>query len=120
MSGTITYKRYPTNDSRSTLPLKDEGNRLSFELPNQPPAGKLTYYLNLKIKGQEQKIASEQEPIFIRYKGDVPTLILAPHIFFMFLSIIALIWSTANGNNCSKRTTATSFLPNSARFAIIS
>lgn len=88
MSGRVVYKRYPTNDEWVSIPLKDEGNRLTFELPNQPPAGKLIYYIDLTIKGQSQKIASEAEPIYIRFKGDVPTYILAPHIFFMFFSML--------------------------------
>jgi hypothetical protein len=93
MSGSITYKRYPTDDPWTTLALKDEANRLTAILPSQPPAGKLTYFLNLSIKGKEQKIASEKEPIFIRFKGDVPTFILAPHIFFMFLSMLFSAWA---------------------------
>lgn len=88
MNATITYVRYPTNDEWKTASLKDEGNRLTFELPNQPPAGKLMYYLNLNIKGKTQNIASVDDPIFIRFKGEVPTYILAPHIFFMFFSML--------------------------------
>jgi len=88
MQGTITYKRYPTNDAWTTVALKDEGNFLRFDLPNQPPAGKLMYYLILNIDGKVQNIASVKDPIFIRYKGEVPTYILAPHIFFMFLSML--------------------------------
>lgn len=88
MSATITYKRFPTKDEWKTESLKDEGNRLTYELPNQPPAGKLIYFIDANIKGQGQKIASEKEPIFIRFKGDVPNYILAPHIFFMFFSML--------------------------------
>ncbi len=88
MSGTFTYKRYPTKDEWHTIPLKDTGNLLSGELPNQPPAGKLKYFINLNIDGNKEQIASADEPIMIRFKGDVPTYILAPHIFFMFLSML--------------------------------
>lgn len=88
MGGTITYRRYPTNDEWTTLPLIDEGNQLTFALPNQPPAGKITYYLNLNIDGKEQKIADEKNPIFIRFKGEVPIFILAPHVFCMFLAML--------------------------------
>lgn len=88
MQGTITYKRYPTNDEWSTLPLEDNGNFLKFSLPNQPPAGKLMYYITLNIDGKVKNISTVEDPIFIRYKGEVPTMILAPHIFFMFLSML--------------------------------
>lgn len=88
MQGTISYKRYPTNDLWTTIELKDDGNFLKATLPNQPPAGKLIYFLSLDIDGEIQKIGSDKDPIFIRYKGEVPTYILAPHIFFMFLSML--------------------------------
>ena len=103
MSATITYRRYPTQDEWKTEPLKDEGNRLAIELPHRPPAGKLTYFLNLKIKGRGQAIASQEEPITIRFKGDVPILILGPHVFFMFFSMLlsALAFSEAAFNTDS-------------------
>lgn len=89
MSATITYKRYPTNDVWTTAPLVDEGNRLTFGLPNQPPAGKLTYFIDINYgNGKMQSISTKSDPIYIRYKGDVPTFILAPHIFFMFFSML--------------------------------
>lgn len=106
MTGTITYKRYPTNDEWVTTNLKDEGNFLTFNLPHQPPAGKITYFLNLNIKSKTQKIASIDDPIFIRFKGDVPTYILAPHIFFMFfsmlLSALALVEALYNTESFQK------------------
>ncbi len=88
MQGTISYKRYPTNDLWTTVQLTEDGNFLKATLPNQPPAGKLIYFLSLDIDGEIQKVGTEKDPIFIRYKGEVPTYILAPHIFFMFLSML--------------------------------
>ncbi len=88
MQGTITFKRYPTDDPWKTVSLTDEGNFLKFQLPNQPPAGKIMYYITLNIDGVVQDVSTVQDPIFIRYKGEVPTYILAPHIFFMFLSML--------------------------------
>lgn len=88
MTGTITFKRYPTNDEWKTLPLVSETGVLKFGLPNQPPAGKLTYYLTLTDKGVTQALGSEKEPVTIRFKGDVPVYILGPHVFFMFLSML--------------------------------
>jgi len=88
MTGTVTFKRYPTDDPWKTESLKSENGVLKFGLPNQPPAGKITYYINLTDKGVTQQLASAQEPIYIRFKGDVPVYILAPHVFFMFLSML--------------------------------
>ena len=88
MSATLTYKRFPTTEAWTTVDFEDKGNRLVANLPNQPPAGKLTYHINIQFKDGKQAIASKQNPIFIRYKGEVPTSILAPHVFFMFLSML--------------------------------
>jgi hypothetical protein len=89
MTAKLHYKRYPTDDPWTTVDFKDEGNRLYAELPNQPPAGKLTYHIDVTYEdGSVQNISSKDDPIYIRYKGEVPTWILAPHIFFMFLSML--------------------------------
>ena len=84
----VVYKRYPTNDEWTELILEEKGNRFAGSLPNQPPAGKLTYFLELDIDGKIQKFNSKEDPIYIRYKGEVPTVILAPHVFFMFFSML--------------------------------
>ena len=88
MSATMTYKRYPTNDEWTTVELEDNGNFLQTSLPNQPPAGKLTYFLNINYGEKTQALGSKTDPIYIRYKGEVPTFILAPHIVCMFLSML--------------------------------
>lgn len=88
MTGTITYKRFPTKDEWTTADFKDVGNRLIFNLPHQPPAGKFIYYMNIKYGEQNIDLASKDDPIMIRFKGAVPTFILAPHIFCMFLSML--------------------------------
>jgi hypothetical protein len=85
---TVTYKRYPTNDEWTSFDLEEKGNRFIGTLPNQPPAGKLTYFLDLDFNGKHQTFNSKEDPIYIRYKGDVPTYILAPHVFFMFFSML--------------------------------
>ncbi len=87
-TATVTYKRYPTNDEWTTAPLTAEGNMLKFGLPNQPPAGKLKYFIEMNIDGKKEFLGTEADPIIIRYKGEVPTAILAPHIFFMFFSML--------------------------------
>ena len=88
MSATMTYKRYPTNDEWTTVNLEEAGTFLKTSLPNQPPAGKLTYFLNINYGDSEQALGSKEDPIYIRYKGEVPTFVLAPHIVCMFLSML--------------------------------
>lgn len=88
MTATVTYKRYPTTDEWTTLNFEDKGNSLVTSLPNQPPAGKLIYFMEINYGGEIQKLASMDDPIYIRYKGEVPTAILAPHVICMFLSML--------------------------------
>lgn len=88
MSALISYKRYPTDDAWTSLKLVRDGALLKAKLPHQPPAGKLIYFITLHYGDTVQRLGSKQEPIFIRYKGDVPTFILAPHVICMFLSLL--------------------------------
>jgi hypothetical protein len=60
---------------------------LTAELPNQPPAGKLQYRLALS-EVDEVAVFPGNEPVAIRFKGDVPLSILMPHILAMFASML--------------------------------
>ncbi len=88
MTGQIHYKRFPTNDAWTSAELVKTKNSLTFNLPHQPPAGKIIYHVDLSYEGKVQKIHSKKDPIFIRFKGDVPAFVLTPHIFFMFFSML--------------------------------
>ena len=85
---TLTYKRWPTNDDWTTVTMQLKDNQLVAALPVQPPAGKHQYFVNYTYDGVNHTLGTEKEPITIRFKGDVPIFILAPHIFFMFLSML--------------------------------
>ncbi|NJO89764.1 MAG: hypothetical protein HC831_13055 [Chloroflexia bacterium] len=63
--------------------FKKEGEKLVADLPNQPPAGKLMYYVDISI-GDDTISIQKDEPVVIRFKGGVPDFILWPHVFFMF------------------------------------
>jgi len=89
MTAKVHFKRFPTNDKWSTQNFIVKGSQLSTMLPKQPPAGKLQYYIDI-FRGDElvQTIANHDKPILMRFKGAVPATILAPHIFFMFFSML--------------------------------
>lgn len=91
MSAKLIYKRYPTNDEWSEVELIKQGGILKASLPNQPPAGKLIYFLKINYGSEVQMLGSKKDPIYIRYKGEVPTFILAPHVTFMFLSMLLAV-----------------------------
>jgi len=92
-SGEIIYRRFPTNEEWDTIELHRIDDKLLAFLPMQAPAGKLEYHLNLK-ENEKQVDLSLEENIVVRFKGDVPTWALLPHIIFMFF---AMLWSNATG-----------------------
>jgi hypothetical protein len=62
-------------------------------VPQQPPAGKIQYYVELTdFKGTQTLF--KDSPVVIRFKGGVPAHILIPHIIFMFM---AMLFSTLAG-----------------------
>lgn len=87
-TATITYKRYPTNDEWTTKDFVAQGDKLVATLPHQPPAGKHTYFVEMNLGDEKKVIGSKEDPVYIRFKGDVPTYILGPHIVFMFLAML--------------------------------
>jgi len=62
-------------------------------LPQQPPAGKLQYYIEITDNTGKLTLY-KANPVVVRFKGSVPGWILIPHILLMF---IAMLFSTAAG-----------------------
>ncbi|MDX1701164.1 MAG: hypothetical protein R3250_11130 [Melioribacteraceae bacterium] len=87
LNGYLYYKRYKTADEWTKLSMSRVNDTLYSFLPNQPPAGKLEYYLEIYSNDKVQSIP-ENKSIVIRFKGDVPLAILIPHIIAMFMSML--------------------------------
>jgi hypothetical protein len=86
--GTLHYKRYPTSDEFTSVPLDTEVSELTAALPRQPAAGKLEYFITLETPTGTIRIPEDQdENIIIRFKDAVPVYILLPHIVFMFFAL---------------------------------
>lgn len=94
MSGEFRYKVYPVNSPLMNKVFKITEERGFYaEVPQQPPAGKIQYYIELTdSKGTTTLL--KDTPLVIRFKGAVPSYILTPHILFMF---IAMLFSTLAG-----------------------
>ncbi len=92
IQGKLKYKRYPSDEPWTIFSMIRENEQLIGILPNQPPAGKLAYKVEL-YTGKETVVLTE-EPVIIRFTGAVSILILAPHIVLMFL---AMLFSTRTG-----------------------
>jgi len=92
ISGSLKYKRYKTSDEYTVVPMTRDGQEISANLPHQPPAGKLQYIVSLN-DGIDDYVLNE-DPVIIRFKGEVALYILIPHIIFMFT---AMLFSTRTG-----------------------
>ena len=81
----VFYKHYKTDEAWQKIPMQIKDGQLYAELPHQPPAGKLEYYILLENANKQLTIPTENT-VVTRFKGDVPATVLGPHIFFMFLA----------------------------------
>lgn len=93
ITGEVIYKRYKSHDEWLTVPMVKDGNKLVAVLPHQPPAGKIMYEIVLRSGDKTVKI--NEEPVVIRFKGDVPTWILILHIIFIFGAMLLTIRTAA-------------------------
>ncbi|MCX7798254.1 MAG: hypothetical protein N2249_06500 [Melioribacter sp.] len=86
IEGILFWRRYKFDKDFNIVLMKNE-NGLKAELPKQPPAGKLEYFVEIR-KGNKKIFLPEGNTVVIRFKGDVPNFILISHIFVMFLSML--------------------------------
>lgn len=93
VTGLVEWRRSKTADQWTSVPMVFSGGQLSADLPHQPPAGKLDYRVSLRHEGHAVLLPAEG-PAVIRFKGDVPLLILIPHVIAMFG---AMLLSTRTG-----------------------
>ncbi|MFO8173700.1 MAG: hypothetical protein R6T96_05410, partial [Longimicrobiales bacterium] len=88
VSGRVIFKRYPTEDPFSAVPMESLAGELQGLLPRQPAAGKLEYYVTLDTPEGTIRIPEGDETLIIRYKDPVPLKFLVPHVIFMFLALL--------------------------------
>lgn len=86
---TLHFKRYQTKDSISSVGFEANGaGQLIAQLPIQPAAGKMEYYITGNIDGQSFNIPEAGEDnIVLRYKDPVSDYILVPHVIMMIMVI---------------------------------
>jgi len=84
----LHYRRYPTKDDYTTVDFKWMEGQWTAALPVQPVAGKLQYYITVGGRDYEA-----DEPLLIRFRNDVPAVILVPHILFMFAAMLFAVYT---------------------------
>jgi hypothetical protein len=93
----LFFKRFSSNEDYQTSIFRysSEPKKEGFiaDIPQQPAAGKLQYYIEISDSRGSQAYFKDS-PIVIRFKGGVPIYILLPHILFMF---VAMLFSTLAG-----------------------
>lgn len=87
LSGKLYFKRYKTNDPWTIREMKEEGKFLIGHLPHQPPGGKMIYKIVIADSLNMNTIPADK-PVIIRFKGEVPSFILIPHILIMFAAML--------------------------------
>jgi len=92
IKGYIEYRRYKTNDDKTLVEMKNENGSLTAEFPNEKdrvyktPAQKFEY--KVLIVKDDQKTEIPKSPVILRFKGDVPTLILIIHVILIFTAML--------------------------------
>jgi hypothetical protein len=86
VTGSVAWRRYPTNDAFAALPLVRDGETLKAALPHQPPAGKVEYQVRLEREGKSALFP--ERPAIARFKGAVSNVVIVPHVFAMFTGML--------------------------------
>ncbi len=84
----FSYRIYPVRSFIMNKIFKiTEEKGLYAEVPKQPAAGKIQYWLEITdSKGPHPLL--KDNPVIIRFKGSVPGYILLPHVLLMFLAML--------------------------------
>jgi hypothetical protein len=86
VAGEVAWRRYPTQDPWTTMPLVRTDGELRAALPHQPVAGKLEYQVHLRL-GAEAVVFPER-PAITRFRDAVPAYVLIPHVAAMFFFML--------------------------------
>lgn len=89
-TATLNYKRYQTSDDITSIDFQlNADNKFIAQLPIQPSAGKMEYFISGNIDGKEFQIPQNgEESIVLRYKDPVSSYILLPHVLMMIMVVI--------------------------------
>ncbi|MCK9996075.1 MAG: hypothetical protein KAH56_07325 [Candidatus Krumholzibacteria bacterium] len=93
VSATVIWRRFPTDDPWTKLPMVRDGEVLRSLIPRQGMAGKVEYHVELTKDGQKVEVPMGEAAV-ARFKGDVPNTILMLHIFAI---VMAFLFSTGAG-----------------------
>lgn len=87
VDATLHWRRYPTGEPFTADAMHRVEGWLEAELPLQPAAGKLEYFVVVRA-GDDSRRLPEGDPVILRYKDPVPAGVLIPHIALMFFGVL--------------------------------
>lgn len=96
VTGELEWRKFGVTMDPVAVPMARQGDELVAMLPWQPPAGVLKYRVRLTA-GSAAVTIPGSDPVTIRYTGEVPAYVLAPHILLMILSMLV---SARTGLEC--------------------
>ncbi len=88
VNGELYYKKFRVDEEWTVVAMQHDGTVLAGELPSQPAAGKLEYFICLITPSGDRVEIAREQPVVIRFKGNVPATIMIPHILIMFLAML--------------------------------
>ncbi len=112
ITGSLHYRRFPTADPFAALSMSRRDGTLHGELPTQPPAGKLEYFVVLSSPQGSVRLPAG-ETVVMRYRGYVPPWILVPHVLVMFVAMLVgtrAAMAAVLGRGEARRTARLAFL----------
>jgi len=84
----LFWRRYPMGTDWTRKPMERQDMFLVGHLPHQPPAGKIEYYVIVRVGREEARLPAPGESAITRFKGAVPPGVLIPHIIAMFVGML--------------------------------
>ena len=88
VTGEVIYKRFPTGEPFTALPMESVAGELQAFLPAQPAAGKLEFFVALSTPEGSVRIPEGEETLIMRFKDPVPLWFLVPHVICMFIALL--------------------------------
>lgn len=87
VTGVLEWRAHARADAWTASPMAPAGDSLVAALPHQAPGGKLDYRVTLAA-GERTVTLPPAGQATLRFRDDVPSWVLIPHIFVMFGALL--------------------------------
>lgn len=85
----LNWREFPTSRNWKTVEMLHDGAVFNAEIPPQPPAGKIEYFIRMESRDNRTvTIPSGGKHAIARFKNPVPAWALIPHVILMFSAML--------------------------------